>query len=45
MDDLFEGGKFLVEITGSRYVKIRAVIKSFFDQLIFPSSGIKNKQA
>jgi hypothetical protein len=45
MDDPFEGGKFLVEITGSRYVKISTVMEGFFDQLIFSSSGIKNKHA
>jgi len=45
MDDLFEGGKLLIEITGSRYVKICAIVKGFFDQLIFSSSGIKDKQA
>lgn len=43
MDDLPDGRKLFVEITGSRYVKIRSVMIGFFDQLIFSSAGIDNE--
>jgi hypothetical protein len=43
MDDLFYGGKLFIEITGSRYINIRAIVIGFFDQLIFSSSGIDDK--